>query len=97
MDCHLRGRSKVCISDNSQTPLNIAELDSKISGLVPQFVARQIRLPAPEGDTALELDEVVLGIDVFRSLLHRDLVLKELRIHGVEPVFYIHLRPHVTP
>ena len=79
-----RERLEVLFEERIQTPLTIAELDGKMSGLVPQFVARQIRLPAPEGDTALELDEVVLGIDVFRSLLHRDLVLKELRIHGVE-------------
>jgi uncharacterized protein (TIGR02099 family) len=79
-----RERLEVLFEERIQTPLTIAELDGKMSGLVPQFVARQIRLPAPEGDTALELDEVVLGIDVFRSLWHRDLVLRELRIHGVE-------------
>jgi len=66
-----RERLEVLFEERIQTPLTIAELDGKMSGLVPQFVARQIRLPAPEGDTALELDEVVLGIDVFRSLLHR--------------------------
>lgn len=79
-----RERLEILFEERIQTPLTIAELDGKMSGLVPQFVARQIRLPAPEGDTALELDEVVLGVDVFRSLWHRDLVLKELRIHGVE-------------
>ncbi|MED5388344.1 MAG: YhdP family protein [Pseudomonadota bacterium] len=79
-----RERLETLFEERIQTPLTIAELDGKMSGLVPQFVARQIRLPAPEGDSALELDEVVLGVDVFRSLWHRDLVLKELRIHGVE-------------
>lgn len=66
-----------------QTPLLIDELEGKMEGLVPQFVARRIRLPAPEGESPLELQEVVLSVDVFRSLLVRDLVLKELRIEGV--------------
>ena len=79
-----RERLETLFEERLQTPLTIAELDGQMSGLVPQFIARQIRLPAPEGDTALELDEVVLGVDVFRSLWHRDLVLKELRIQGVE-------------
>lgn len=79
-----RERLEILFEERIQTPLTIAELDGKMSGLVPQFVARQIRLPAPEGGAALELDEVVLGVDVFRSLWHQDLVLKELRIHGVE-------------
>ena len=66
-----------------QTPLVIDELEGKMDGLVPQFVARRIRLPAPEGESPLELQEVVLSVDVLRSLLVRDLVLKELRIDGV--------------
>ncbi len=70
--------------DRTQTPLMIAELDGTMSGLVPQFVARQIRLPAPEGEAPLVLDEVVLSIDVFRSLWHRDLVLEELSVRGVD-------------
>ncbi len=79
-----RERLEVLFEERIQTPLTIAELNGTMSGLVPQFVARQIRLPAPEGEAPLVLDEVVLSIDVFRSLWHRDLVLEELSVRGVD-------------
>ncbi len=78
-----REKLELFFEEKLQTPLIIDELDGKMEGLVPQFVARRIRLPAPEGESPLELQEVVLSVDVFRSLLVRDLVLKELRIDGV--------------
>ncbi|MCG8392935.1 MAG: TIGR02099 family protein [Pseudomonadales bacterium] len=79
-----RTQLETLFEERVQTPLTIAELNGKMAGLTPQFVARKIRLPAPEGEAPLELDEVVLSVDVLRSLLHRDLVLEELRITGVE-------------
>ena len=79
-----RERLEHLFEERIQTPLTIAELNGTMSGLVPQFVARQIRLPAPEGEAPLVLDEVVLSIDVFRSLWHRDLVLEEFSVRGVD-------------
>ena len=79
-----RERLEQIFEDRIQTPLTIAELNGTMSGLVPQFVARQIRLPAPEGEAPLVLGEVVLSIDVLRSLWHRDLVLEELSVRGVD-------------
>ncbi|MQX54911.1 YhdP family protein [Alcanivorax sediminis] len=78
-----REKLELLFEEKAQTPLVIDELEGKMAGLVPQFVARRIRLPAPEGESPLELQEVVLSVDVLRSLLVRDLVLKELRIKGV--------------
>lgn len=78
-----REKLELFFEEKAQTPLIIDELEGKMDGLVPQFVARRIRLPAPEGESPLELQEVVLSVDVLRSLLLRDLVLKELRIEGV--------------
>ena len=78
-----REKLELFFEERVQTPLVIDELEGKMEGLVPQFVARRIRLPAPEGESPLELQEVVLSVDVLRSLLVRDLVLKELRIEGV--------------
>ncbi|MZR64247.1 YhdP family protein [Alcanivorax sp. DP30] len=78
-----RERLELFFEERVQTPLVIDELEGKMEGLVPQFVARRIRLPAPEGESPLVLQEVVLSVDVLRSLVVRDLVLKELRIEGV--------------
>ncbi len=78
-----REKIELFFEERVQTPLVIDELEGKMEGLVPQFVARRIRLPAPEGESPLVLQEVTLSVDVLRSLLVRDLVLRELSIEGV--------------
>ncbi|EKF74164.1 hypothetical protein A11A3_10107 [Alcanivorax hongdengensis A-11-3] len=72
------------LEERIKTPLDIGELNGAMDGLTPRFVARRIRLPAPEGEAPLELGEVVMSVDVLCSLLHRDLCLKELHIQGVD-------------
>ena len=79
-----REKLEIVFEERIQTPLTIASLEGRMSGLTPQFIAKKIRLPAPEGEVPLELNEVVLSVDVLSSLLHRDLVLHELLINGVE-------------
>ncbi|MAX55254.1 MAG: TIGR02099 family protein [Alcanivoracaceae bacterium] len=78
-----RSTLETLFEERIQSPLEIAELEGHMDGLSPQFVVRKVRLPAPEGESPLELDEVVLSVDVLRSLLHRDLALESLRIDGV--------------
>ena len=78
-----RGKLEALFEDRIQSPLEIAELEGHMDGLTPQFRVRQLRLPAPEGEAPLELDEVVLNVDVIRSLIHQDLALESLHIDGV--------------
>ena len=77
-----RSTLETLFEERIQSPLEIAELEGHMDGLTPQFVVRKVRLPALK-ESPLELDEVVLSVDVLRSLLHRDLALESLRIDGV--------------
>ncbi|MDX1802891.1 MAG: YhdP family protein [Alcanivorax sp.] len=93
-----RARLETLIEQKIKTPLTIADLQGSMDGLTPRFVARQIRLPAPEGEAPLVLDQVTLNVDVLGSLLHRELVLQSLSIRGIDlqlvrdPDGRIHLR-----
>ncbi len=64
------------------TALDIGALSGRMDGLSPVLELQDLRLPVPDGDAPLELDQVVLTLDVLSSLVERRPRLRRLLIRG---------------
>lgn len=64
--------------------VHIQRLSGHMAGLIPEFRMQGLTLPAGKGHSALTLNSVQISLEVWPTLLHRQLYLRELRIEGVD-------------
>ncbi len=73
------------VADRLGTPVTIGGLRGYLDGVSPVFVLQDVQLPAADADGApLTLRHVELGIDLWRTLLARELRLHQLWITGLD-------------